>query len=95
MKFYEPDVRALAQRYIARGDIKITQNEGLWTDILRSSPNVRRYIPGPNEICNGIRAVLAWADSNVKDKLPVDALRDVFRKQLHIIDGLHLTGKSS
>ena len=93
LPFHKPDEQALAQRYIAKGQIDITRDVGKWTDILRASTNVRRFIPEGVELNNSLLGVMAWAEDPVKDQLPVAALREVLQRQQWIVGGNILSGK--
>ena len=94
MKFYPPDVNDLFQRYVAKGQFDVTQDQGKWFDILRHSTNVRRYIPGAVELGNNLRAVILWAENETTNPLPGRALRQVLELQLRrIVEPGFLSGK--
>ena len=94
MMFHAPDVNDLFQRYIAKGQFDIKQDQGKWFDILRHSTSVRRYIPGPVELSNNLRTVILWAENERTNPLPCRALREVFERQMRrIVEPGFLTGK--
>lgn len=90
---YNTDVVALEQHHIENGKIVASESPE-WREIVRHSPNVRKYVPPPQELTARIERVMEWVQStkSLAYPLPIAALTHVHQNQRRIVEGGHLSG---